>query len=119
MRISDWISDVCSSDLPNPLARGLSLGRSHTLGVVVPFFTHPSAVARLHGVVAALDGSRYDLVLFNVASPAHRDEHFAALTRRDRADGPLVMSMPSHAPALERLVTSRAPVNRRRQGGGK
>ncbi|HEY9555485.1 MAG TPA: LacI family DNA-binding transcriptional regulator [Acidimicrobiales bacterium] len=95
---------------PNPLARGLSLGRSHTLGVVVPFFTHPSAVARLQGVVAALDGSRYDLVLFNVASPAHRDEHFAALTRRDRADGLLVMSLPAPAHDLERLVTSRVPV---------
>jgi LacI family transcriptional regulator len=29
---------------PNPLARGLSRGRCQTLGVVVPFFTHASAV---------------------------------------------------------------------------
>ena len=66
---------------PNPLARGLSRGRCQTLGVVVPFFTHASAVERLRGVVAALDGSRYDLVLFNVESPVHRDEHFAAIDR--------------------------------------
>ena len=39
---------------PNPLARGLSLGRCQTVGVVVPFFTHASAVERLRGVVAAL-----------------------------------------------------------------
>src|SRR4051794_21317849 len=51
---------------PNPLARGLSRGRCQTVGVVVPFFTHASAVERLRGVAAALDGSRYDLVLFNV-----------------------------------------------------
>jgi LacI family transcriptional regulator len=95
---------------PNPLARGLSRGRCQTLGVVVPFFTHASAVERLRGVVAALDGSRYDLVLFNVESPVHRDEHFNALTRRDRADGLLVFSMPPPPGQLERLAQAGVPV---------
>ena len=95
---------------PSPLARGLSTGRCQTLGVVVPFFTHASAVERLRGVVAALDGSRYDLVLFNVETPVHRDEHFAALTRRDRADGLLVFSMPPPGGQLERLANAGVPV---------
>jgi LacI family transcriptional regulator len=95
---------------PNPLARGLSTGRCQTLGVVVPFFTHASAVERLRGVVAALDGSRYDLVLFNVESPVHRDEHFATLTRRDRADGLLIMSLPPPPTSLHRLATSGVPI---------
>lgn len=95
---------------PNPLARGLSTGRCQTLGVVVPFFTHASAVERLRGVAAALDGSRYDLVLFNVESPVHRDEHFATLTRRDRADGLLVMSLPPPSTSLHRLATSGVPI---------
>ena len=68
----------------------------------MPFFTHASAVERLRGVVAALRDSRYDLVLFNVESPVHRDEHFAALTGRDRADGLLVMSLPPPPRELER-----------------
>jgi DNA-binding LacI/PurR family transcriptional regulator len=75
----------------------------------VPFFTHASAVERLRGVVAALDGSRYDLVLFNVESPLHRDEHFATLTRRDRADGLLVMSLPPPPTSLERLARAGVP----------
>ncbi len=95
---------------PNPLARGLSRGRCQTLGVVVPFFTHASAVERLRGVAAALDGSRYDLVLFNVESPVHRDEHFATLTRRDRADGLLIMSLPPPTPSLARLANAGVPV---------
>jgi DNA-binding LacI/PurR family transcriptional regulator len=95
---------------PNPLARGLSRGRCQTLGVVVPFFTHASAVERLRGVVAALGGSRYDLVLFNVESPLHRDEHFATLTRRDRADGLLVMSLPPPPSSLARLADAGVPV---------
>src|SRR5687768_9218028 len=88
---------------PNPMARGLVLGRSQTIGVVVPFFTHASAVERLRGVVAALRDSRYDLVLFNIESPIHRDEHFAALTGRDRADGLLILSIPPPAARLARL----------------
>jgi len=95
---------------PNPLARGLSRGRCQTLGVVVPFFTHASAVERLRGVAAALDGSRYDLVLFNVESTVHRDEHFATLTRRDRADGLLIMSLPVPPHSLDRLATSGVPI---------
>ena len=95
---------------PNPLARGLSRGRSQTLGVVVPFFTHASAVERLRGVVSSLDGSRYDLVLFNVESPVHRDEHFATLTRRDRADGLLIMSLPPPPGSLRRLADAGVPV---------
>src|SRR4029453_17964235 len=50
---------------PNPLARGRPRGRCQTLGVVVPFFPHAAAGERLRGVAAALNGSHYDLVLFN------------------------------------------------------
>jgi DNA-binding LacI/PurR family transcriptional regulator len=95
---------------PNPLARGLSSGRCHTVGVVVPFFTHASAVERLRGVVAAVDASRYDLVLFNVESVAQRDEHFSTLTRRDRSDGLLVISLPPPPKQLAALRDAGVPV---------
>jgi DNA-binding LacI/PurR family transcriptional regulator len=96
--------------VPNPLARGLSRGRCHTLGVVVPFFTHASAIERVRGVVAALDASQYDLVLFNVESELHRDEHLASLTRRDRADGLILISLPPPALHLKRLAVAGVPV---------
>jgi len=95
---------------PNPLARGLSLGRGHTVGVIVPFFTHASAVERLRGVVRGLERSAYDLVLFNVASPFHPDEPFHALTGPHRADGLLVMSLPAAGHDLDRLRRARVPV---------
>jgi LacI family transcriptional regulator len=95
---------------PNPRARGLSRGRCQTLGVVVPFFTHASAVERLRGVVAALDTSRYDLVLFNVESPVHRDQHLASITGRDRADGLLIMSLPIPGRDLDRLTAAGVPI---------
>src|SRR5690606_8928998 len=71
-------------------------------GVIVPSFTQASAVERLRGVVAALDRSRYDLVLFDVETPEHRDEHVATLNRH-RADGLIVMSMPLPARDLDRI----------------
>lgn len=95
---------------PSSLAQRLSRGRTSTIGVVVPFFTHASAVERLRGVVAALDGSRYDLVLFNVETPEHRDEHLASLTGRGRADGILVLSMRPPPASLERLLATGTPV---------
>jgi LacI family transcriptional regulator len=95
---------------PSPLAQGLSRGRCRTIGVVVPFFTHASAVERLRGVVAALEDSDYDLVLFNVESPRQREEHLAALSRRDRADGLLIVSLPPPAGSLERLAGAGVPV---------
>jgi DNA-binding LacI/PurR family transcriptional regulator len=78
--------------------------------VVVPFFTHASSIERLRGIVAAIAESRYDLVLFNVESVVHRDEHFASLTRRDRADGLLVISLPPPPGVLARLAVAGIPV---------
>lgn len=95
---------------PNPMARGLSRGRCQTLGAVVPFFTQASAVERMRGVAAALDDSRYDLMLFNVETTVHRDEFLATLTRRDRADGLLIVSMPPPPTALTGLIEAGVPV---------
>lgn len=94
---------------PSPIARALSRGRCQTIGVIVPDFTTASAVERLKGVVAALDGSLYDLVLFNVESPRHRDEHVAELNRH-RADGLVVMSLPLAPDQLRRLRDTGMPL---------
>lgn len=95
---------------PNPLAQGLSRGRSRTLGVVVPYFTTPSPVERLRGAAAALDGASHDLVIFNVESVGHRDDFLGTLDRRDRADGLLLMSFPPPPEDLARIVAAGVPV---------
>ena len=70
------------------MARGLSPRTVPDPRRRVPFFTHASAVERLRGVVAGLDGSRYDLVLFNVESAAPpRRAPRRAHADRGRADG--------------------------------
>ena len=84
---------------PNRHARALSSGKTHVIGAVVPFFTHPSAVERLRGAVSVLEGSPYDLVLYNVGTTVQRLQHLAhrgaighwAMTAEGQFDHPLVI----------------------------
>jgi DNA-binding LacI/PurR family transcriptional regulator len=91
---------------PSLLARRLSLGRTQTVGVVLPFLTLPSFVERLRGVQHALGGSEYDLVLFSVDSPERRDQYFHELTRGSRADGLLIISLAPDDVQAERFLAN-------------
>jgi DNA-binding LacI/PurR family transcriptional regulator len=92
----------------NATARNLSIGRAMAIGVVVPFFTAPSVIERLRGVVDRLGrGERreYDLMLFDVEAPGQRGGALRDLARRDRVAGLLIMSLPisdAEVAALER-----------------
>jgi LacI family transcriptional regulator len=94
---------------PSSVARNLSLRRTLVIGVVVPFFTNPSAVERVRGIVAALEGSPYDLALFDVESADRQRRAFDMLGRGDRADGLLVVSLVPPAEELGRLQAVRLP----------
>ena len=95
---------------PSPSARRLSLGRTLTIGVVVSFLTRPQAAERLRGVDAVLADSEFDLVIYNVESVQKRDHYLSSLTRSQRADGLLVMSLPPSPEATGVLLTSTVPV---------
>jgi DNA-binding LacI/PurR family transcriptional regulator len=80
----------------NATARNLSIGRVMAVGVVVPFFTAPSVIERLRGVVERLGrGERreYDLMLFDVEAPEQREGALRDLARRDRVAGLLIISL--------------------------
>ena len=79
---------------PSHLAASLSRGTARTMAIVVPHLTRPSVVMRLAGALAVLDEQGYDTVVCNVDTPQQRDHHLAALTRRHRADGVMVVSLP-------------------------
>jgi DNA-binding LacI/PurR family transcriptional regulator len=80
----------------NATARNLSIGRAAAIGVVVPFFTSPSVIERLRGVVERLgrgERRQYDLLLFDVEAPEQRDGALGDLARRDRVAGLLIISL--------------------------
>lgn len=78
---------------PNRTARGLARGRLATIAVLVPFVTHPSAFARVQGLVEA--GREYGLPvsLFDVEAPEHQGDHLRALTGDLRPEGLVIVSL--------------------------
>jgi LacI family transcriptional regulator len=94
---------------PSSVARNLSLQQTLVVGVVVPFFTSPSAVERVRGVVEALEGSAYDLALFDVESSDRRRRAFEMLGSTSRVDGLLVVSLIPPKEELARLLAARIP----------
>ena len=57
---------------PSAVARALSTGRTHAVGVVAPFFTQPSVIERLRGMSRTLAAAGYQLILFDVERPEQR-----------------------------------------------
>src|SRR3954469_12267541 len=94
----------------NATARNLSIGRAMAIGVVVPFFTAPSVIERLRGVVERLGrGERreYDLMLFDVEAPEQRP--FQQLVGRDRVAGLLIISLPVSDEEVAALARDELP----------
>jgi LacI family transcriptional regulator len=95
---------------PRASARSLVTGATGTLSLVIPFFTHPSAVERMRGALCAVDGTDYELVVCNVATPAHRDEYLGRRAPLDRSDGLLIVSLAPHDDEAEAFLRAGAPV---------
>lgn len=79
--------------VPNPSGRRLSMGKTHTIGVVIPFFTIASQAERLRGVMSIIAGSDYDITLYSVETVLQRNRVFQKVPRRGRIDGLLIFSL--------------------------
>ncbi|MFN8110270.1 MAG: LacI family DNA-binding transcriptional regulator [Thermoleophilia bacterium] len=96
---------------PSQIARSLSLGRTSSIAAVVPFFTHPSAVERLRGVVRTLTEERYDIALHDVELREQRDLRLRALAAPSgKADGVVIVSLPPTDAEVQRFVEAGTPV---------
>jgi LacI family transcriptional regulator len=95
--------------VPSPTARRLSLRRTQTVAVILPFLTRPSAVERLRGVEFAIVSAGYDMIVFNVETAERRDAVFRDLPRAERVDGLIIVSLSPHASELERIQRSGLP----------
>jgi LacI family transcriptional regulator len=95
---------------PKASARSLATGATGVLAVVIPFFTQPSAVERMRGVLAALDATAYELALCNVATPEQRDQYLGVRAPLDRSDALLIVSLPPHDHEVEAFRRAGAPV---------
>lgn len=96
--------------VPSPTARRLSLGRTQTIGVVVPYMTTPSVVERLRGIDAALVVAGYDMIVFNIETVERRDVVLRDVPRRERVDGLLIVSVRPNPAELARIAAAGLPV---------
>src|ERR1700748_758341 len=88
---------------PSSLARSLSLQRTMVVAALLPWFTNPSAVQRVRGIVDGLISSSYDLMVFDIESEDRQRRAFELFDRGDRADGLLVVSTLPPEAEVDRL----------------
>jgi DNA-binding LacI/PurR family transcriptional regulator len=93
---------------PNATARALSTGRTRAVGVIAPFFTRPSVIERLRGIAPVLAASGYQLILFDVETPEHREAAFRSPI--GRVDGLISISLAPSRADLARLRTAKMPL---------
>ena len=94
---------------PSSLARSLSLQRTMVVAALLPWFTNPSAVQRVRGIVEGLSGSAYDLMVFDIESEDRQRRAFELFDRGDRADGLLVVSTLPPEAEVDRLRAAGVP----------
>jgi len=107
-RVLEAIAELCYT--PSPIARSLSLGKTLSIATIAPFFTRPSVVERLRGIEAAISGSGYQLVVFNVETPERRDACLRDVPRSERVDGVLIISLTPHVDEIEAMQRAGVPV---------
>lgn len=96
--------------VPSASARRLSLGRTHTIAVVVPYLTRPSVVERLRGIEQALAQAGFDMIVFNVETPERRDDVLRNLPRPARVDGLILVSIAPHENELRQIRRADLPI---------
>jgi len=84
-----------------------ALGR---IGILNPSFTSDSFVERLRGIIAALSGTSFEPVIYNIDSPAQRDGYLAKLPITRRVDGLIAVDLPIDEPAAERMKKYKLPI---------
>jgi len=78
---------------PHAMAQSLARRKTHTIGVVVPFFTGYFYVELLRSIQRALSQHKFDLILYGVDDLQKRDASLKRALQQRRVDGVLLVSM--------------------------
>lgn len=95
--------------VPNSLARGLLLGKTKTIGVVVTSILNPFYAAVVAGIENRLSTQGYKTLLFN--SDEHPSQELAAvkMLMEQRVDGMILAPVEAESATVEHLVESEIP----------
>jgi len=90
-KVLDAIAEL--NFVPNQSGRRLSIGKTHVIAVIIPYFTIASQIERLRGVMSVILQTDYDISLFTVENAHQRKAVLKTVPRRGRADGLLIFSL--------------------------
>ena len=101
---------------PNPHARRLSLGRSDTIGLVVPDIANPFFAQFVAAVEAEADRRGLGVSLFATLNRPGREIGYLQLLERNHVDGLIFLTNHPDDGAPRRADQPRRPRRRRRRG---
>lgn len=95
---------------PNLSARALSLGKSTSIGVLVPLASNTAVAERLRGLTSRINASGYDVNLFDVSSREVGEELLAKFSGSDRVAAVVAISLRPSEDRLAALAAKGIPV---------
>lgn len=95
--------------VPNPSGRRLSMGKTHTIGVLIPYFTSPAQILRLRGVMSVISASDYDINLFAIENAKQQRNILQTVPRQGRIDGLLIFSLDLLDEDVARITRQQVP----------
>jgi LacI family transcriptional regulator len=95
---------------PNPLARGLRLNRTFTIGMLIPDLTNPLFPPIARGIEDRLARDGYTLVLANTSYDQERERSIVQRIGKRRVDGLLLATAERSYPLLGEIVHAGTPV---------
>lgn len=93
----------------NELARGLVMGASGAVGLVIPDITNPFFAEVTRGVGEVAHAQGYGVILCNTEEDPDRERSYIGLLRRKRVDGLILTSVTAEDPYLKTLARSKMP----------
>jgi LacI family transcriptional regulator len=78
---------------PHALAQGLARKKTHTLAILIPFFTGYFYVELLKGIQQAAAEHKYDLILYCIDDLSKKDTYLKRALQQRRVDGVLLISL--------------------------
>ena len=95
---------------PNPIARGLRLNRTFTVGMLIPDLTNPLFPPIARGIEDRLARDGYTLLVANTSYDPQRERSIVQLIGRGRVDGLLLATAEREYPLLDELIEAGTPV---------
>jgi LacI family transcriptional regulator len=95
---------------PKAAAQAHALKSFGRIGVLTPFFRHPSFVQRMRGIASVLAVNSYELVIYPVESFEQIYHYLETVRINRRLDGLITMALPIDATTVDRYQNRSFPV---------